>query len=140
LSTDGLERLRNTLRNQPILLVNKDARLATNLFLANPSEITYKKNCAAIMRHFPGTDLPTYYRADVLWRILPAWNQLCTTCASIYASHTQALLGLFTVPYYGYGRIFYGLKRVFPAQTRTVHQFPVNSNGTVREIKRPYYG
>ena len=30
------------------------------------------------------------------------------------------VLGLFTVPYYGYGRKSYGLKRVFPARTRTV--------------------
>ena len=49
-------------------------------------------------------------------------------------------LRLFTVPYYGYGRILYGFKRVFPARTRTVHQLAVNSNGTVREIERPYYG
>jgi hypothetical protein len=31
-----------------------------------------------------------------------------------------AELGLFTIPYYGYGRKSYGLKRVFPARTRTV--------------------
>ena len=50
------------------------------------------------------------------------------------------VLGLFTVPYYGYGRILYGPKRVFPARTRTVYRLTVNSHGTVREIKRPYYG
>ena len=47
-------------------------------------------------------------------------------------------LGLFTVPYYRYGRTFYGLRQVFPARTHTVYMLIVNSNGTVREIERPY--
>ena len=53
---------------------------------------------------------------------------------------TQGPLGLFTVPYYGYGRTFYGLRRVFPARTHTVYLLTVNSNGTVRVIGWPYYG
>jgi hypothetical protein len=47
---------------------------------------------------------------------------------------------LFTVLYYEYDRTFYGLRRVFPARTRTVYLLIVNSNGTVQEIERPYYG
>jgi hypothetical protein len=49
-------------------------------------------------------------------------------------------LGLFTVPYYGYGRTFYRLKWVFPARSRTIYQLTMNSNRTVWEIRQLYYG
>ena len=66
MSSDALERLRNPLHEQPSLLLNKDTRLALKLFLANPSEITYELNRAAILDCYPDTDLPTYYRTTRL--------------------------------------------------------------------------
>ena len=66
LSSDALERLRNPLREQPSLSVDKDTRLAIDLFLGNPSEITYETNRAAILRCFPDCNLPTYYKTNRL--------------------------------------------------------------------------
>ena len=66
LSSDALERLRNPLRERPGLSVDKDTRLAIDLFLGNPSEITYETNRAAILRCFPDCNLPTYYKTNCL--------------------------------------------------------------------------
>jgi hypothetical protein len=50
------------------------------------------------------------------------------------------IIGLFAVPYYGYGCKIYGPVRVFLTRTRTVQYLALEPNGTVRDIRRPYYG
>ena len=66
LSSDALEHLHNPLSEQPSLSVDEDTWFAIDLFMGNPSEITYETNRAAILRRFPGTDLPIYYRTNHL--------------------------------------------------------------------------
>jgi len=66
MSCEGLERLRNPLRGQPSASVDEDARLAIDLYLGTTSEATYETVCAAILRRWPGTELPSYYKAKRL--------------------------------------------------------------------------
>ena len=66
MSCEGLERLRNPLRGQPSASVDEDARLAIDLYLGTTSEATYETVRAAILRRWPGTELPSYYKAKRL--------------------------------------------------------------------------
>jgi hypothetical protein len=66
LSLDALARLRSPPHEQPSLSVDEDTRVAIELFLENPSETSYEANRAIILRRFPGTRLPTYYKTKRL--------------------------------------------------------------------------
>lgn len=90
LSSDALEHVHNPLSKQPSLSVNEDTRLVIDLFMGNPSEITYETNCAAILCCFPGTDLPTYYRTNCLIADLTGIESIVHHMWVNYALHTLA--------------------------------------------------
>ena len=56
-----IHRLRNPPREQSPVVVDKNTRLAIDLYLGNPSKATYDTNCKAIRRCHPEDDLPSYY-------------------------------------------------------------------------------
>jgi hypothetical protein len=66
LSCEGLKCLHNPLYGQPSASVDEDAWLAIDLYLGTTSEATYKTVRAAILRCWPGTELPSYYKAKRL--------------------------------------------------------------------------
>ena len=66
LSCKGVECLCKPLRGQPSNSVNEDACLAIDLYLGTSSEMTYETVRAAILCHWSGTGLPTYYKAKRL--------------------------------------------------------------------------
>ena len=63
---EALERLCNPLHEQPCEAINDDRRTTIKLYLANPSEATYKANREIILDRFLDTDLPSYYKAKWL--------------------------------------------------------------------------
>jgi Transposase family tnp2 len=67
LSSEALERLRNPLCRDARLSLNKESRLAIDMYVANLSEAINEANCAAMLGYLPaGTDLLSYYRAKQL--------------------------------------------------------------------------
>ena len=62
MSCEALERLRNPPREQPSHSINKDTRLAIDMYLGNPSEATYEVNRKAFLRRLPEADIPSYYK------------------------------------------------------------------------------
>ena len=66
MSCEALERLRNPLREQPLLSINDDTCLALEMYLGNPSEATYKVNRKAFLRQLPEADIPSYYKTKRL--------------------------------------------------------------------------
>ena len=61
MSDEGLHRLRNPPHEQTSVVIDKNTRLAIDLYLGNPSKATYETNCEAIRRCHPEDDLPSYY-------------------------------------------------------------------------------
>jgi hypothetical protein len=62
MSCKALERLRNPPRKQPSHSINKDTRLAIDMYLGNPSEATYEVNRKAFLCRLPEADIPSYYK------------------------------------------------------------------------------
>jgi hypothetical protein len=62
LSAEALERLCNPLHEQPCDAFDRDTHMVIELYEGNPSEATYKMNCMIILHHFPGLNLPSYYK------------------------------------------------------------------------------
>ena len=61
---EALERLRSPPRDQPVDSIDDDTRMAIDLYLGNPSDATYEINRAAILRRYPDSSLPSYYRTN----------------------------------------------------------------------------
>ena len=66
MSTEAVEHLHNPTRERPCLALDDDMRLAIDLFLGNPSELTYETNRTCILRRYPDCKLPTYYKIKCL--------------------------------------------------------------------------
>ena len=66
LSDEAIKRLHNPLHGQPCEAIDDDAHMTIELYLGNPSEATYETNRGIILRRFPDTDLPSYYKAKRL--------------------------------------------------------------------------
>jgi hypothetical protein len=99
LSSDALERLRNPLHDQPALSLDEDTRLAINLYLGNPSAITYETNRTAILRRFPGTDLPTHYRTTRLVADITGIESIVhDMCVNSCIAYTGPFLELLVCP------------------------------------------
>jgi len=62
MSPEAVGCLCNPLRDQPGDALDPDTRLAIDLYLGNSSEAAYETNRRAILRHFPDTQIPTYYK------------------------------------------------------------------------------
>ena len=66
LSEEAVEQLCNPPCRQSSPPHDADQRLVLELYLLNPSEATYKANCAAFVHHSPHINLPSYYRTTHL--------------------------------------------------------------------------
>jgi hypothetical protein len=68
MSDKVLKRLQNPLCNNPSLSIDDDTRLVIRMFMDNPSEETYEKNCRSILLHpcMADASLPSYYRTKHL--------------------------------------------------------------------------
>jgi len=62
ISPEAVGRLHNPPREQPGEALDPDMRLAIDLYLGNSSEATYETNRRAILRRFPDTHIPSYYK------------------------------------------------------------------------------
>jgi len=99
LSFEGLECLCNPLHGQPSVSVDEDTRLAIDLYLGTPSEAMYETVCAAILRHWPSTDLPSYYRAKRLVTDLSSVESIVyNMCVNSCIAYTGPFLELETCP------------------------------------------
>ncbi|KAI9442693.1 hypothetical protein H4582DRAFT_2073286 [Lactarius indigo] len=95
LSIDELECLRSPPRDRPADLVNDDSRFAIDLYLGNPSAATYEINRTAILRRFPDTSLPSYYRTkrlvSELTGIEPIVHDMCINSCLAYTGPFSGL-------------------------------------------------
>jgi hypothetical protein len=62
MSTEVVKCLQNPLCDNPSLSINKNTKLALQLFLNNPFAKTYKNNHGDILLCHPDDTLPSYYK------------------------------------------------------------------------------
>jgi hypothetical protein len=66
MSVEAVHRLRNPPHDQPPTVFDRVTRLAIDLYLANPSAVTYETICEAMWRFDPNIGLPSYYKIQRL--------------------------------------------------------------------------
>ena len=92
LSDEAINWLRHPIHEQPGHSIDDDMRTAIKLFLGNPSEVTYETNHAIILDHFPGVNIPTYYRAG---RIIAETTRIESVMHHMCINSCVAFTGLF---------------------------------------------
>ncbi len=99
MSTEAVERLCNPACEQPCLALDDDTQLAIDLFLGNPSELTYEMNCTCILRRYPDCKLPTYYKIKCLVSEMTGIESLVhDMCINLCITYTGPFAGLDTCP------------------------------------------
>ena len=99
LSCKRLECLCNPLHKQPSASVDKDSWLAIDLYLGTLSEATYKTMHMAILCRWPGTELPSYYKAKHLVTDLSSIESIVyDMCINSYVAYTGPFLELESCP------------------------------------------
>jgi hypothetical protein len=99
LACKGLKRLHNPLHGEPSASVNEDTWLAIDLYLGTPSEAMYETVHVAILRHWPSTDLPSYYRAKCLVADLSGVESIVhDMCVNSCVAFTRPFLELESCP------------------------------------------
>jgi hypothetical protein len=97
MSTEAVEHLCNPTCERPYLALNNDTWLVINLFLGNPSELTYKTNHKCILRRYLDCTLPTYYKIKCLVSEMTGIESLVhNMCINSCVAYTSPFAGLDT--------------------------------------------
>ena len=88
LSYEALNRLHNPPRELPSSSIDEDTWLAIDLYLGIESEKGYEIACAAILHHWPSSNLLTYYKVKCLVaelsRVEPIVHDMCVKLCVTY--------------------------------------------------------
>ncbi len=99
MSIEAVERLHNPAHEQSCLALNDDTWLAIDLFLGNPSELTYEMNHTCILHYYLDCKLPTYYKIKCLVSKMTGIESLVhNMCINLCIAYTGPFAGLNTCP------------------------------------------
>jgi len=123
MSDEAIHCLHNPPHEQPPVVSNKYTRLAIDLFLINPSDITYEENRAAILRCSPDADIPSYYKIKRLVTDLTGIDSVVHhMCVNSCIAYTGPFLDLQVCPICSEPRYDQFRLRTSPGSERVPYQ------------------